>query len=230
MDILTNLPVEYNLKEVLSRLHVSPNSEDADEVQQLLAQVQAVVNPKAVCDICYVGERTNNTVEFGSVLFTSRVLQVNLAQAHRVFPYIATCGREFDQVPGVAGDPLREYWLDELRIMALRAAAAQVKEHIERKYRPGKISSMSPGSLKDWPISQQQQLFSLFDNVEEAIGVKLTDSFLMVPMKSLSGVYFPTETSFESCRLCPREDCPGRQAPYDEHLWEERYAEESKPR
>ncbi len=227
MDILTNIPVEYELEQVLSRFHVEPGSQDAADVRELLTHVQSVVNPKAICDICYVGERTSKTAEIGSVVFTSRVLQVNLAQAHRVFPYIATCGREFDEVPGVAGDPLREYWLDELRIMALRAAAARVREHIERKYSPGKMSSMSPGSLEDWPITQQRQLFSILGNVESAIGVKLTDSFLMVPMKSLSGVYFPTETSFESCRLCPRESCPGRQAPYNEHLWEERYAEES---
>ena len=84
---------------------------------------------------------------------------------------------------------------------------------------------MAPGSLADWPITQQQQLFSLFGDVEAKIGVRLTDSFLMLPMKSVSGVYFPTETSFESCRLCPRKVCPGRRAPYDPKLWEERYAE-----
>jgi hypothetical protein len=55
--------------------------------------------------------------------------------------------------------------------------------------------------------------------------VTLTDSFLMVPTKSVSGIVFPTEVSFESCRLCPRSDCPGRRAKYDPNLWEQRYAE-----
>ena len=225
MDVLTSIPVEYKLEQVLSRLHVEPGSEDADDVRELLERVREVVNPKATCGVCYVGERGSNTVEFGGEVFTSRVLRVNLEQAHRVFPYIATCGREFDEVPDVEGDPLREYWLDELRVMALRAAAARVREHIERKYMPGKMSSMSPGSLEDWPITQQRQLFSVFGEVEAKIGVRLTDSCLMVPTKSVSGILFPTEVSFESCRLCPREGCPGRRAPYDEHLWERRYAE-----
>ena len=105
--------------------------------------------------------------------------------------------------------------------MALRAASAHAREYISSTYRPGDTSSMSPGSLSDWPITQQRQLFSLLGDVRGAIGVELTDSFLMVPIKSLSAMIFPTEANFESCRLCQREDCPGRRAPYDEHLWED---------
>jgi len=40
----------------------------------------------------------------------------------------------------------------------------------------------------------------------------------MVPLKSVSGIYFPTEIKFESCQLCPREVCRGRVAPYDPDL------------
>jgi hypothetical protein len=225
MEVLANIPVDLNLEELLGRLRVESDSADADDLAALAERVQEIAHPKAIVDMCYVGSRTNNTVQFGGVQFASRVLAVNLKNAHRVFPYIATCGRELDEVPGVAGDPIKEYWLDEMRIIALGAASAAVREHIERKYRPGKMSSMSPGSLEDWPITQQQQLFAVFGDVEEKIGVRLTDSFLMVPIKSLSGLCFPTEVSFASCQLCPREGCPGRRAPYDEHLWQERYAE-----
>ncbi len=225
MEVLANIPVELKLKELLRRLRVEPDSADADELAALAERVQEVAGPKAIVDMCYVGSRTNTTVEFGGVEFASRVLTVNLENAHRVFPYIATCGRELDEIAGVAGDPFKQYWLDQMRIIALGAASAAVREHIEKRYRPGKMSSMSPGSLEDWPITQQQQLFAVFADVEEKIGVRLTDSFLMVPIKSVSGLYFPTEISFASCQLCPRESCPGRRAPYDEHLWQERYAE-----
>jgi len=77
---------------------------------------------------------------------------------------------------------------------------------------------MNPGSLESWPITQQKELFSLFGNVEELIGVKLTDSCVMFPLKSVSGIYFPTEINFESCQLCPREKCIGRRTPYDPEL------------
>ena len=227
MEVLRNIPVEFDLRELLRRFRVPADSPDAADVEQLVARAREVVSAKAIYDVCYVEKRGSDTVEFGSAVFTSRVLAVNLDEVHRVFPFIATCGRELDDIPGVTGDPLREYWLDELRIMALRAASARLRDWIEEKYRPGKLSSMSPGSLEDWPITQQTQLFSVFGDVEAEIGVQLTDSFLMLPMKSVSGVYFPTERSFASCQLCPRDDCPGRSAPYDPNLWKERYAEGS---
>ncbi len=225
MEVLRNIPVEFDLRELLERFRVPSGGPDAVDVEQLVARVREVVNAKAIYDVCYVEKQGSDTVEFGNVVFTSRVLAVNLDGVHRVFPFIATCGGELDDIPDVAGDPLREYWLDELRVLALRAASARVRDWIEEKHRPGKLSSMSPGSLKDWPITQQRQLFSVFGDVEAEIGVQLTDSFLMLPMKSVSGVYFPTEHSFASCQLCPREGCPGRAAPYDPKLWEQRYAE-----
>ena len=72
--------------------------------------------------------------------------------------------------------------------------------------------------MDDWPITQQKELFSLFGDVEELIGVTLTESCLMVPLKSSSGIYFPTEVTFETCQLCPREVCESRRAPYDRAL------------
>jgi hypothetical protein len=225
MEIITNIPVELNLDRICSELHVSPGGEDGRDLADLIERVAPVVNPKAIYDICYVEDRTAGTVTINGVTFTSRVLRVNLDQVHRVFPFVVTCGRELEHVPGVDGDPLREYWLDHLRIAALRAAGERVRAHIEATFQPGRTSSMSPGSLADWPITQQTQLFALLGDVEGAIGVRLTDSFLMLPMKSVSGMHFPTEISFHSCSLCPRKDCPGRSAPYDDHLWAERYAE-----
>jgi hypothetical protein len=42
----------------------------------------------------------------------------------------------------------------------------------------------------------------------------LTDSLLMVPRKSISGILFPSEEGFVACQLCERERCPGRKAPF----------------
>lgn len=227
MEVLRDIPVEFDLGEMLRRFRLPSDSPDAAAAEELVAQAREVASPKAIYDVCYVEKLGGETTEFGGAVFTSRVLAVNLDEVHRVFPFVVTCGRELDDIPGVEGDPLREYWLDELRIAALGVASARLRERIEEKYKPGKLSSMSPGSLEDWPITQQAQLFSVFGDVEAQIGVELTDSFLMLPMKSVSGVYFPVERSFASCQLCPREGCPGRSARYDPDLWDERYAEGS---
>jgi len=80
------------------------------------------------------------------------------------------------------------------------------------------MSCMSPGSLKDWAIEEQRSLFSILGDVEGFIGVRLNETLIMIPNKSLSGIYFPTEIPFYSCQLCQREDCSTRKAPYDENL------------
>ncbi|MBW2482786.1 MAG: vitamin B12 dependent methionine synthase, partial [Deltaproteobacteria bacterium] len=49
-------------------------------------------------------------------------------------------------------------------------------------------------------------------------GVKLNDSLLMLPAKSISGIYFQAEASFFSCQLCPRQRCESRKAKYDPDL------------
>jgi len=54
--------------------------------------------------------------------------------------------------------------------------------------------------------------------VESAVGVTLSNSLLMIPRKSLSGIYFPTESPFMACQLCPKQSCPSRKAGYDENL------------
>ncbi len=46
----------------------------------------------------------------------------------------------------------------------------------------------------------------------------MTDSCLMIPIKSVSGIFFPNADKFESCQLCEREHCQGRRAPYSEEL------------
>ena len=97
-----------------------------------------------------------------------------------------------------------------------------MSELLDRKYKLGKTATISPGSgdVTVWPIEQQRELFALFVDVENLVGVRLTESFLMTPNKSVSGIRFPTEIDFQSCQLCHRENCPGRRAPFDKKLWE----------
>ncbi|MDX2500360.1 MAG: vitamin B12 dependent-methionine synthase activation domain-containing protein, partial [Deltaproteobacteria bacterium] len=115
-------------------------------------------------------------------------------------------------------DLLENFYLDTIGNVALNSARKQLKRHLKSEFALEKISSMAPGSLPDWPIEEQAPLFKLLGDVDAAIGVKLSNSLLMLPAKSISGIYFPTEVSFFSCQLCPRERCESRKAKYDPKL------------
>ncbi len=220
MNTLTHIPVKYDLEKLVTRLRVEPGSRDADDLSTLIDLVTPAANPKAGFSVCDIEARTPDTVKIADAVFSSRTLRVNLEKVERVFPFIATCGTEFDEITIPNDDILKQYWLDELKAVALRAAHEHLFAHLKKHYGLHKITSMSPGSgdVDVWPIQQQQHLFSLLGDTEALVGVRLTDSCLMIPNKTISGIAYPSEVTFETCRLCHRLNCQGRMAPLDEAL------------
>jgi len=225
MDAIALTDVSFAVDQVAlqARLHVQPDSADAAELARLVQEAQDVARPKALYRLAYIEAKDEDGVVIDGVRFTSRVLRVNLDSTHRVFAYTATCGTELDTWAHSLGDVLFAFWAEAIKEAALGAAIKALNADMTERYQPGKTSSMAPGSLVDWPLAQQRPLFELLGNAEQAVGVHLTASCLMVPNKSISGLRFPTEASFESCQLCPRPDCPNRRARYDADLYERKY-------
>ena len=221
--VLDDIPFRADLAQLLKRLRIDTDSDDAEKVAELARQAEAVARPKALYRPAFIEAKEENQVVIDGVKLTSRVLRVNLDQAHRVFAYVATCGLELDQWSNGICDLLQRYWADAIKEMALRAAIQQLEAHVAETFKLGATARMNPGSLADWPISQQRPLFAILGDPRRQIGVELTESFLMLPVKSVSGLRFPTEVTFESCQLCPREGCPGRRAAYDAGLYDRRY-------
>jgi len=219
LRILDDIDFDIDPDEVLHRAHLTEADADITQgVRELVDQARQVARPKAVYEVCYVENKRPDSVELAGITFTSRVLRVNLDQAERIFAYVATCGTELTEVSAPAGDMLLDYCLDIIKEMALRAALEHLSEHLKANYALGQTSQMNPGSLEDWPITEQFKLFGLLGNVEELVGVRLTDSCLMIPPKSLSGIILPTEVRFESCQLCQRPNCPSRRTAFDPDL------------
>ncbi len=222
--ILDNIPFTLDLDDLLGKLHIRPDDSHAVTVRRMSEVAQAIGKPKAYYRIAFVDSRGDDYVILDGVRFTSRVLQVNLEKTDRVFVYVATSGMELEAWARSTDSLLLRYWSDVICELALGTAITFVTAHLAERYRPGHTVSMTPGSLTDWPLSEQTHLFQLLGDVRAAIGVQLTDSLLMIPRKSVSVLEFPLEQSFVSCQLCPREKCQNRRAPYDAELYEAKYA------
>ena len=223
MEILNEIPFSLDAVKLMEQLHIEPGSDDAGEFRGLMDVAVAVGKPKAAYTVSFVEGRHGDTVEVGGISFTSRTLSRNLASSERIFPLVATCGREMDEAFPAKGDMLKEFWWDIIKVHLLGAANRHLDDELHRKFRLGKTATMRPGSgdASVWPIEQQRELFTLLGDVEQAIGVRLTDSSLMIPNKTTSGILFPTEVDFRSCEVCHRENCPSRHAPFNKELWEE---------
>ena len=188
------------------------------EVRDLLAQSAAVARPKAIYRIVRVGDHDGAAVWIGEQRFESEALRENLEDIDDVIAYVATCGVELDAIDLSSYDPISEYWISVIKEHALRAVTSTLYETIERRHGRIGLSQMNPGSanVDVWPIAQQSQLFALFEDGAAGIGVRLTESHLMIPDKSVSGVLFESASGYVNCQACDREYCPDRRAPFVE--------------
>jgi len=234
LTIVDAIPFELDRTALAKRLRIKENAEGGfrsaylAKMRQLADEAESIARPKALYKVAFIADRGDEYVVVDGVRLTSRVLSVNLEPVHRVFPYVATCGVELDAWARAQDDMLYKYWADVIKEIAVREAVQALFEHMTETYGLGKMAVMSPGSLDDWPMPQQQPLFSILGDVTGAIGVQLSDSFVMTPNKSLSGLRFATgrqdwRDDYVNCQLCPREICPGRRAPYDDTLYDRKY-------
>lgn len=212
------IPIHLDIEEAKAHLHWKDRPGAGQELSELIGEAESHLKPEAAFKISYIEKPDEDAVSIEGVRFSSRVLRRNLDPVERVFPFIITIGPDLEKRAGECGDPLRQYYLEGLADMAVGKVARYLEDHLKRTFGLTQLSSMSPGSLEDWPITQQTLLFSLFADTAKPVAVRLTEHMLMVPRKSVSGILFPAEVSFQSCQLCPRKDCPGRRAPFDKEL------------
>ena len=217
MEILQNLTTQIDLQEVRKSLRLDRQG-DTQLAQRLIDKAKTLIEPKAAYKLCYIDEKLPDAVIIDGLRLESKVLRKNIDEVERIFPYVISIGEALEQASREMSDLLEAYYLDVIGNIALTAVRKQLHDHLCSKFALKKISFMSPGSLGDWPIESQSQLFQLLPGIEASIGVRLNKSFLMIPTKSVSGIYFQTEVSFFNCQLCQRGKCPGRKARYNEDL------------
>lgn len=221
--VIAAIPWTVDVPALVEKLRLSARPRLAAQLAALVAAAGQVARPKALYRPVYVDARSGDGVVLDGVALSSRVLRINLDPVHRAFAHVCTCGAELDAWAVAFTDPLERYWADAICQAALSLARHALRDELQQRFGIPQLSSMAPGSLPDWPIEQQVLLFQLIGDVQATIGVRLTPSMMMAPAKSTSGISFATATTFESCQLCPREDCIGRRAPYQPGLMEQRY-------
>jgi len=153
----------------------------------------------------------------GPVTFTSKNLARLLGNCEAVAVYAATIGVYLEEtVESLSGDGLmlQASVLDAIGSSAVERVAGMVEDRVRltARLRGLKISlRFSPGYC-DWDISDQASLFHALR--DETLDITLTDSFLMLPRKSTSGIIGlgagSEVTDYNPCRTCTQKSCDGR--------------------
>ncbi len=209
----------------------TPDVEIVGETVQVLKEIKSVLNPKAVIlqaqgtldEVTWhlnVDVPTdsmsccNNPITRQETFDVGKIIGRQLHGAEEYVFFICTTGGEFqtllEQIQA-DGDIVRTFIADAVgSVLAERMA-----DFMERKLqetlgtmRWHHTNRFSPGYC-GWHVSQQKKLFGLF-NTEAPCGVELSESCLMMPIKSVSGVIGVGEKVRHrdySCGLCNQKRC-----------------------
>lgn len=199
---------------LLEKCHADATDDEGIRILELYHQAYRIGRPKALVREVPVREINASTVRVGSVDIPSPFVREKLLQAPIAFPYVVTCGTEVESWSKSLDDVVDQFYVDELKKLWLGCAIQALHIYVQSQFPPdAHLSSLNPGSLTLWPIEGQKQLFQILHDVHDAIGVHLTESCLMLPAKSGSGILFLDHTNHVNCALCPRPQCPNRRAP-----------------
>ena len=182
---------------------VEPDEATQHETLRLIDDVRQWLRPQ----FCYFVTRELPPFEMG------RIIERQLQGAEAYALFICTSGTEFEsfqQRLKQEGDMVRVFIADALGSVIAEKCADQMElalqENID-KLGWKHTNRFSPGYC-GWHVAQQQVLFPLFDG--HTCGVQLTDSSLMVPIKSVSGIIGVGREVRKldyTCGLCTFEKC-----------------------
>lgn len=208
---------EINQEDLFRALKmIDDDSEEAELIKSMSEEAFAAAGPKALYVKAEVTEITETYAVVGGRRFDSSLMARNFRGLKYVYPFVCTCGAELEEWSHKYTDPLEEYIADGIKLYIHKLLSIQFKEYMVKNYAEGaELAVMNPGSLKDWPIENQPALFDIIGNVYRDTRVVLTDSFLMIPSKSTSGIFFKNSGEYHNCTYCPKLQCPNRSAPFE---------------
>ena len=184
--------------------------------------VQAVTEAESLCDIRGAFRFSENSkfsannshifvdgLEFG----IGKTVAKELQNATSIAFFICTAGegisrRSQDLLSG--DDPVLGYVFDLLGSMIVESATDLLQTEIKRSALSEGLlitNRYSPGYC-NWSVADQHKLFSLFP--PNCCGIRLTDSALMHPIKSVSGIIgMGVDVKFRdyTCDLCSQVEC-----------------------
>lgn len=189
------------------------------------SRLQELMTPRLVHRLIDLAGTSNGRVELsGGDCFKSPKLARTLRGAEKLCCFVATLGAGVDAEVKRCMDRNRyadAYVLDTLGSMAVEALVDRFHIDCEKRCRPeGQAVTLrfSPGYC-DWPLMEQIALFARFGHDRPA-GVSLTETCLMSPRKSVSGVFgiLPravdgSVADYNPCRSCPQPRCRARRSP-----------------
>jgi hypothetical protein len=188
-------------------------------IEDILATAGKTISPMggyAVFDNIIV-DPANNKIAVQDIVFASEDIVTNhMVKAESLAVYACTAGDEITRMAAEYnrnGSPVHAYIADSLGSIIVERAMDIIQEHLKstlaekglqitNRYNPGYCG---------WETREQKLLFSLLP--DSFCGITLTDSLLMKPIKSVSGIIgIGKNVTYDhyTCNYCKDINCPYR--------------------
>lgn len=191
------------------------SAEDSVKMAQGMAKPAALFVTKKLLSI-----EANSVTLDGGMKLSGSSLSSYLEGAEEVCLFLVTIGSSIESEASdrmKRSDSLDGYMLDRIGSMAVEALAESLEDYIRKEYEANQKSvsmRLSPGYC-DWTVEEQVKFNEILDFSK--IGVRLTESCMMIPRKSISGLIAIGPKGLFSkkgsqCGICKLKDCDYRRS------------------
>ena len=207
--IVLHIPIDIPTEEFAGLCRIKADSAAFEMLEDTYPLIQKYGAPKAVIRWANVDAVCGDETTIEGVAFKSKVVADKLKNTPRVFLSVITAGSGLEASGEFNDDPFLNTYNGALLFRASKYVVAYMKE----KFGFEGDSMLNPGSLPDWPISNNFALFDIIGDVDE-IGVSLNGAGYIMPWNSGSHIHFSGD-GYHNCSLCKKYDCIGRRAQFD---------------
>jgi len=195
-----------------------PKAGLAERVQAAIAAVLPLLRPRGVFFLYPVENHTAHSLTLSGITIAGNIGEF-LSESRRIAAFIVTVGGEIAdeaQSASKSGDTFSAWVINAVGSWAAESAAdalmLQIRPHLDEneeltlRYSPGYCGM---------ELAQQRNLFRLVEAA--SVGVRLSPTMLMHPLKSISGLVGlapkqAVDRHRSPCDLCPRTGCHMRRA------------------
>ncbi len=211
-ELVTEFDFALSKEEVLKGQGIDPQRasprlfENADEV---IEETHSLIKPAAMYTVVQVNNFEHQTITFENGSFEGPLVGRAMAGAEHLNIAVCTIGGDLERRVQelMSENPIMGVALDGAGTSALRRVSQTVEDIISEKACEMDLAlgmRAQPGQ-EGWPIEQQRLVFSILP--AEKIGVRLTESCLMIPRKSVSFVIprgKELDSSVAPCDFCSK--------------------------
>lgn len=209
MDFITRETIRY-----LGYKNSIPDNQTLVEINALLTELKNICVPKFVYKEIPVSIE-NDTIAFDFFTCSSKNLAKNLRNCQKAIIFACTLGTEADflirryskisMVKSVIINSCASAFIEDFANKSQETIANNLKnEYLRPRFSPG---------YGDFDLKHQKDIINLL-NTSKTIGLTLTDSLILMPIKSITAVMGVSQTQdnciLEGCEVCNNKNCTFR--------------------